>query len=158
MEITQQSNQESQSMWNFYKGRNTAVNVLSSLTKRHVAHAEHWLPQIKLLQHLNYFPRSSIEIRGIDSGAKSKLLKAHLNEEYPECEVKVKLHRFVSMSNIKVTVISGKPDGIRDVCDLYQDKGQQNPSTGSFDWDNKVEIVFSNQTDDKPTHITGDNW
>lgn len=143
-------------MWNFYKGRNTAISVLSSLTKRHESHAEHWTPQIKLLQHLNYFPRSSIELRGVDTGAKSKLLKAHLNEVFPKCEVKVKLHRFVSMSTIVVTVISGTPDGIRDVCDLYQDKGQQNPSTGSFDWDNKVEIVFSNISDSKSTHITGD--
>lgn len=157
METTQSNQETKKSMWNFYKGRNTAVNVLGSLTKRHSSHAEHWQPQIKLLQHLKDFPRSSIELRGVDSGAKSKLLKAHLNEVYPNCEIKVKLHRFVSMSNIVVKVIAGSPDGIRGICDLYQDKGQQNPSTGSFDWDNKVEIEFP-KTDDKPKHITGDNW
>jgi len=158
MTQTQQKQTADKSMWNFYKGRNTAVNVLGSLTKRHESHAEHWLPQIKLLQHLKDFPRSSIELRGIDSGAKSKLLKAHLNEVFPDCEFKVKLHRFVSMSTIVVKVMVGSsPDGIKDICDIYQDKGQQNPSTGSFDWDNKVEIQFP-KSDGKPTYITGDDW
>lgn len=156
MSQTQQTKTE-KSMWNFYKGRNTAVNVLGSLVKRHESHAEHWTPQIKLLQHLKDFPRSSIELRGVDSGAKSKLLKAHLTELYPDVEIKVKLTRFVSMSKILVKVMAGNPDGIKEICDLYQDAGQPNPSTGSHDWDNQVEIVFP-ITDDKPEHITGDSW
>ena len=149
--------QEMKSMWNFFKGRNTAVNVLGSLVKRHESHAEHWKPKIKLLQHLKDFPRSSIELRGVDSGAKSKLLKSHLMEKYPDVEIKVKLTRLVSMSKILVTVMKGNPVGIKDICDLYQDAGQQNPSTGTHEWDNQVEIVFPH-ADVKPDHIMGDSW
>ena len=144
-----------QNMWNFYKGRNMALHVLSSLIKRHESHAEHWKPQIKLLQHLKYYPTSSIELRGIDTGAKSKLLKFHLSDVFPETKLKVKLTRLVSLSTILVTIEGGKtPDGLREICDIYQDKGQTNPSTSSFDWDNVVKIDVSKM--EKPTYITGE--
>jgi hypothetical protein len=131
-----------------------ALHVLTSLIKRHESHAEHWKPQIKLLQHLKYYPTSSIELRGIDTGAKSKLLKFHLSDVFPETKIKVKLTRLVSLSTILVTVEGGKnPDGLREICDIYQDKGQTNPSTSSFDWDNVVKIVVSME---KPTYITGE--
>jgi hypothetical protein len=131
-----------------------ALHVLTSLIKRHESHAEHWKPQIKLLQHLKYYPTSSIELRGIDTGAKSKLLKFHVSDVFPETKIKVKLTRLVSLSTILVTVEGGKnPDGLREICDIYQDKGQTNPSTSSFDWDNVVKIVVSME---KPTYITGE--
>lgn len=147
----------SKNIWNFYKGRNMAVNVLKSLIKRHESHAEHWQPQIKLLQHLKDFPTSSIELRGIDTGAKSKLLKWHLTECFPDTKLKVKLTRLVSISCIQVTYQGGKsPDGLKDICEIYQDKGQQNPSTNSFDWDNIVKIDVSKLQEN--TYITGEKW
>ena len=149
------SKNTTKNMWNFYKGRNMATHVLSSLIKRHESHADHWQPQIKLLQHLKWFPTSSIELRGIDTGAKSKLLKWHLTELFPETKIKVKLTRLVSLSTILVTVEGGKtPDGLRDICDIYQDKGQTNPSTSSFDWDNIVKIDVSKM--EKETYITAE--
>lgn len=120
--------------WNFYRSRNGAVGILEGMMKRHPDHAEFWEVQVKLLRHLKSYPNDSKVIRNLDPSAKAKLLKAHLEDAFPNVKFEIKTKRWTKPTII-VRITGMIPTGVEEIVNIYQDKGQTD-----LDFDNLVTI------------------
>jgi len=107
--------------------------------------AEYYQKDLAKLNALQGFPENSGVIRGLDVRIKAKLLKAHLESEFPNSVWSVRSEFFSMGSAVDAIFKGGAPIDeakAQRIGDLYQDDGQSDMMTDYFDQDNFVHVLI----------------
>lgn len=100
------------------------------------------LEKLAKLQALTNYPTSSKQLRDVDVVAKSKILKAHLQEVYPDRVFSITTSRYSGGSSIDGGY-KGDPIPVQDlekITRMYSDAGNTDSMTDYFDYDNYCHV------------------
>lgn len=109
---------------------------------------------IKKILKLDGYPTDSRQLRGVDTAAKAKLLKAQLEDEFPDSKWSVQIERYSGGSSIKAKFLDGKyPYGAEKIGDLYSNSGDTDIQSDYFDVDNYVSVFDGRHSGVEPQTI-----
>ena len=133
----------------FIKAKKLAIKVIQKRIDRSLAREgssyglSRWdKDQMEKVTALTDYPTNSIQLRDVDTVAKAKLLKAQLQEKFPDRKFSVLTDNYSGGSSIDAEYI-GEPIPKADldkIAQLYSDSGKTDLQTDYFDYDNYCHV------------------
>ena len=107
--------------------------------------SEYDLRDEEKIQLLKDFPLNNRELVDVDVKFKAIFLKAQLEKEFPQAEIKVRIERYSGGSAIDAWV-KGEVDENKasEIGHLYSNSGNTDLMTDYFDYDNYVHVMCKN--------------